>query len=152
MKSAEAKAIKNVPKLILYAHEDEIIPLADFYREVIGLEQKSTTNSRWVEFSAGNIEICLHHMRVAVGRDPKTSELPDEKEFKSTHILFELETKEDVIAEYDRLIKLGGLEKVDFIQGTKSAILDGVKTINNYNYIYLTDRVGNVIQIESPKK
>ncbi len=145
------KVIKSISKIILYAHEDEIIALAEFYREVIGLEQKTPTNSNWVEFSTGSIDLCLHSMKAAVKRNLKTGELPDNKEFKRTHIILELETKEDLVAEYKRITNSGVLKKADILLHTKQTILPEVRETNNYYYFYLTDIVGNFIQIESLK-
>jgi len=143
-------ARKTLGKVILFAHKDEMLQLGEFYRDVIGLDLKGELNLYWVEFDVGGTQLCLHHFDGAAQRDVETNQFPDNDEYKLTDVVLFV-TKEEAIAEYDRITTLNVLEKTEgSVKRTKNTISVLYKdTVVCERVFYITDPLGNLVQFES---
>ncbi len=141
---------KTLGKVVLFAHKDEMLQLGEFYRDVIGLDLKGKLDLYWTEFDVGGVQLCLHHFDGAAQRDVETNKFPDNEEYKLTGVFLFI-TKEEAIAEYDRITALNVLEKTEgSVKRTKNTISVLYKdTVVCERVFYITDPLGNLVQFES---
>ncbi len=136
----------ELSKNIIYADDEKCEEVALFYHDLLGIPYKKNVEEyRWVEFETGSCKLCLHH-------NNKGMEMP---ESGSTHLVFYVESQEDVNALYQKFIdsnykekRIGKTTKVLKPEEISQLISWTTSKGDAINSFWVSDPVGNIVQIE----